>query len=55
MKSILLIDAKDIEENISFIQKQIQILHNTSSSISHFENDLDNSQTNYFKTISTTA
>jgi len=33
MKSTLLIDAKDIEENIALIQKQIQILLNTSSSI----------------------
>jgi hypothetical protein len=32
MKSTLLIDAKDIEENIALIQKQIQILLNTSSS-----------------------
>jgi hypothetical protein len=63
MKSTLLMDAKDIEENITFLQKQIQILLNTSS-ISHFENlqksnslstNVDNLQTNYCKSISTTA
>ncbi|CAF0860685.1 unnamed protein product [Rotaria sp. Silwood1] len=31
MKSALLIDAKDFEENIAFLQKQIEILLNTSS------------------------
>ncbi len=37
MKSTLLMDSKDIEENIIFLQKQIQLfLH--PSSISHFEN-----------------
>jgi PHD/YefM family antitoxin component YafN of YafNO toxin-antitoxin module len=30
MKSTLLMDAKDIEENISIVQKQIQILNNLS-------------------------
>ncbi len=53
MKSTLLMDAKDIEENIIFLQKQIQnFLH--SSSISHF-NHVDHLQTNYCKSISTTT
>ena len=81
MKSTLLIDTTDIEENIALIQKQIQILLNTSSSsivnnqqysstssvsllenlqrsnstISSSSNNVDNVQTNYFTTISTTA
>jgi metal-responsive CopG/Arc/MetJ family transcriptional regulator len=58
MKSTLLMDAKDIEENITFLQKQIQIFLNTSS-ISHFEHssstNVENLQTNYCKSISTTA
>ncbi|CAF1059053.1 unnamed protein product [Rotaria sordida] len=85
MKSTLLIDTKDIEENITFLQKQIDTLLNKSSlsspsslssssvvnnqqysstsSISLFENlqrsnstnKVDNLQTNYFNTISSTA
>lgn len=50
MKSILLMDIKDCEENIIFLQKQIQLYFNTT----HVEN-LENLQTNYYKTISTTA
>ncbi|CAF4212923.1 unnamed protein product [Rotaria magnacalcarata] len=38
MKSALLIDAKDIEENTAFIQKQIDILLNPSSSSSVVNN-----------------
>ena len=49
MKSILLMDEKDIEENLTFLQKQI--LLNTSSNNSQFEY----SQTNFSKPISTTA
>jgi len=45
MKSTLLMDTKDIEENIVFLQKQIP------STNSHF----NNSSTNHCKPISTTA
>jgi hypothetical protein len=68
MKSTLSMDAKDLEENILLIEKQIQILLSTSSSTSLFNNlqrsnsttsslstNLDNLQTNYYKAISTTA
>jgi protein Shroom len=54
MKSTLLMDTKDTEETITFLQKQIQISLN-SSSISHLENSLDHLPTNYCKSISTTA
>lgn len=76
MKSTLLIDAKDIEENIALIEKQIQLVQSSShvnnqtySSTSIMENlqrsnsitsstsnqHVDNLQTNYSNTISTTA
>jgi hypothetical protein len=71
MKSTLLMDAKDIEENIESIQKQIlssstSIVNNTNqqyssrASIPSFENhqtsvNVDNLHTTYFKSISTTT
>lgn len=38
MKSTLLIDGKDLEENIAFTQKQMEILLNKSSSPSNVNN-----------------
>ncbi len=52
MKSTLLMDAKDIEEKIQYLQKQIQIILHSSS---HFDNHVDHLQPNYCKSISTTA
>jgi len=52
MKSTLLMDAKDIEEKIQYLQKQIQIILHSSS---HFDNHVDRLQPNYCKSISTTA
>ncbi|CAF3030220.1 unnamed protein product [Rotaria sp. Silwood2] len=58
MKSTLLMDAKDIEENILIIEKQIEIL--TQISISDCQdsqtlNKTESLQTNSFKAISSTA
>jgi hypothetical protein len=58
MKSTLLMDGKDIEENISIIEKQIEILNNLS--IADFQNlstsnNAEILQRNSLKSISSTA
>lgn len=57
MKSTLLMDAKDIEENMSIIEKQIEILNHLSS-LSDFPTTSTNNRNfngNSFKIISSTA
>lgn len=56
MKSTLLMDAKDIEENISILDKQIEILNQISISDLDMSNNTESGlQTNSFKPISSTA
>lgn len=58
MKSTLLMDAKDIEENILIVEKQIEILNHLSLSDCpdlHTSNNDENSQANSFRTLSSTA
>ena len=58
MKSTLLMDAKDIEENILIVEKQIYILNNISiTDLENFKtsNNAENLQTNSLKAISSTA
>jgi hypothetical protein len=51
MKSTLLMDAKDIEENLLIIEKQIQILNRLSLTDFQTSNNIENS----LKIISSTA
>jgi hypothetical protein len=51
MKSTLLMDAKDIEENLLIIEKQIQILNRLSLTDLQTSNNIENS----LKIISSTA
>ncbi len=55
MKSTLLMDAKDIEENLFIVEKQIQILKNLSSKDLHTTNNNENLKRNSLKIISSTA
>jgi len=58
MKSTLLMDAKDIEENIFIIEKQIKILNNLSISDFknlHTSNNTESLKSNSLKFISSTA
>jgi hypothetical protein len=58
MKSTLLMDAKDIEENISIVEKQIEILNNLSRTDFHNLHTLNNDESlksNSLKILSSTA
>ena len=55
MKSTLLMDAKDIEENISLIEKQIEILNKLLLSDLQTSKTSDSLSTNSLKIISSTA
>jgi hypothetical protein len=58
MKSTLLMDGKDIEENISIIEKQIQILNKLTISDFqnlHTSNNDESLKSNSLKIISSTA
>jgi len=56
MKSTLLMDAKDLEENMSIIEKQIEILNHLST-LSDFPTSMNNRNFNgnSFKIISSMA
>ena len=58
MKSTLLMDAKDVEENILLIEKQIEILSHISMSDFHHlktSNNNESLQTNSFSAIASTT
>ncbi len=58
MKSTLLMDAKDIEENILIVEKQIKILNNlsiTDFQNLHTSNNAESLKSNSLKFISSTA
>ncbi len=48
-------DAKDIEENLFIVEKQIQILKNLSSRDLHTTNNNESLKRNSLKIISSTA
>ena len=55
MKSTLLMDEKDIEEKISLIEKQINVLNHLSIGDFHTSNTNENLKRNSLKIISSTA